>query len=111
MTLLTTTPTTPSATPSPPTAVSAPNRQSRAHCWAARDTFFACLEQHGIIDSIKESERAGQLCGLEGKGLERECAASWVSFGLSSFRVYGYGGWVGGMGMGMRRGVWVLNSG
>ncbi len=66
-------------TPSPDGAFEAPNRQSRAHCWEARDTFFACLERNGIVDSIKEKERAGEVCGAENKGLERECAASWVS--------------------------------
>jgi len=66
--------------PSPDGAFEAPNRQSRAHCWEARDTFFACLERNGIVDSIKEKEKAGLACGEEGKGLERECAASWVCF-------------------------------
>ncbi len=49
------------------------------------------------MDSIKESERAGQVCGLEGKGLERECAASWVSlFGGGGFGDVFVYGWVGG---------------
>lgn len=67
-----------SPTPSPDGAFEAPDRQSRAHCWRARDDFFACLERNGIIDGIREKDRAEGACGSEGKGLDRECAASWV---------------------------------
>ena len=71
-------PTHTNAAPSPDGAFEAPNRVSRAQCWAARDNFFACLERNDIVDSIREKEKADTLCGTEGKGLERECAASWV---------------------------------
>ncbi|KAL6721313.1 hypothetical protein ACLMJK_000416 [Lecanora helva] len=58
----------------------APTRQSRAQCWTARDNFFACLDRHGIIDSIKEKDRAETLCGGENKALEKECVGSWVTY-------------------------------
>ena len=74
-----------SSPPSPPTttdgAFVAPTRSSRASCWHARDAFFACLDVHGIIDSVKEGEgkeRAAKECGEEDKELGRECVASWV---------------------------------
>lgn len=67
-----------SPTPSPDGAFEAPDRQSRAHCWGARDEFFACLERNGIVDSIRDKDKADGACGVEGKGFERECAASWV---------------------------------
>lgn len=66
-------------TPSADGAFEAPDRSSRARCWRARDDFFACLERHGIVDGIKEAERAEAVCGREGQGFERGCAASWVS--------------------------------
>lgn len=66
-------------TPSPDGAFEAPNRQSRAHCWQARDSFFACLEANGIVDSIREKDAAEKTCGGEEKILQKECAASWVS--------------------------------
>ncbi|KAF6218563.1 hypothetical protein HO133_005913 [Letharia lupina] len=69
-----------SPTPSPDGAFEAPDRQSRAHCWRARDDFFACLERNGIVDGIREKDRAEGACGSEGKGLDRECAASWVTY-------------------------------
>ncbi|KAI9775579.1 MAG: hypothetical protein M1835_005791 [Candelina submexicana] len=71
-------PTTPK--PSPDGAFEAPDRSARAHCWEARDGFFACLEKNGIIDSIKEKEVADERCGKEGKVFERDCAKSWVQY-------------------------------
>ena len=32
------------------------------------------------MDGIKEAERAGQVCGEEGRRLEGACAASWVTY-------------------------------
>ena len=87
MGLFTTNPTNqapPPAKPSPDGAFEAPNRDRRAHCWQARDAFFACLEQNNIVDSLKDKEAADAHCGEEGKGLERECASSWVSLALPS---------------------------
>lgn len=57
----------------------APDRNARAHCWAARDNFFACLERNNIVDSIREKEKAGSACGAEDTDFGRECAKSWVS--------------------------------
>lgn len=68
----------PTPKPSPDGAYEAPNRNARAHCWQARDTFFECLERNAIVDSIKYAGQAQKLCGEEGKGFERDCASSWV---------------------------------
>lgn len=64
--------------PSKDGAYEAPNRTARDHCWHARDQFFACLDQHGIVDSIKEKDKAAKVCGAAEVALQRECAASWV---------------------------------
>ena len=75
-----------SSSPSPPTptaspdgAYIAPDRTARAHCWAARDQYFACLSRHDIVDSLKDSEKAEAACGNEDKEFGKECAKSWVS--------------------------------
>ena len=72
-----TTTTPPSRTPDG--AFEAPNRSTRAQCYTARDQFFACLDRNGIVDGIKEKERADAVCGGENQKLEKECAGSWVS--------------------------------
>lgn len=72
--------------PSADGAYIAPDRNARAHCWEARDTFFACLERNDIVDSIKEKEKAGSVCGNEDREFGKECAKSWVS--LETFRYY-----------------------
>lgn len=40
------------------------------------------------MDSIGEKERAESVCGAEGKGLERECAGSWVCGGFPFFLIW-----------------------
>ena len=57
----------------------APDRSNRAKCWGARDRFFACLDQHDILDSIAEGKLAGQKCGPELAEFEKACANTWVS--------------------------------
>ena len=66
------------AAPSTDGAYIAPDRSTRAKCYEARDRFFDCLEQNGIIDSIREKEKAGKACATEEKGMAMTCAASWV---------------------------------
>ena len=56
----------------------APDRSTREKCYEARDTFFACLETHAIVDSLKKKDETEKLCGEEDRALARECAASWV---------------------------------
>ena len=56
----------------------APDRSARAVCWEGRDSFFQCLERNGIVDSVKEDEKARQVCAPELKGFEKACASSWV---------------------------------
>ena len=70
----------PAASPkaSPDGAYEAPDRSARRACWTARDAFFVCLDQNGIVDSIRNDTEAKKCCGEELKGLERDCAASWV---------------------------------
>ncbi|MCJ1240509.1 hypothetical protein MMC14_008512 [Varicellaria rhodocarpa] len=61
-------------------AYEAPDRSARRACWTARDAFFTCLDQNGIIDSIRNDGEAKKCCGGELKGLEKDCAASWVTY-------------------------------
>jgi cytochrome c oxidase assembly factor 6 len=56
----------------------APDRSQRSHCWEARDLYFDCLEKNGIVDSIKEKDKAEKACSTEGRGFEANCASSWV---------------------------------
>ena len=72
-------PSPPTPTASPDGAYIAPDRTARAHCWAARDQYFACLSRHDIVDSLKDSEKAEAACGNEDKEFGKECAKSWVS--------------------------------
>ncbi|KAI6246631.1 Cytochrome c oxidase subunit 6B-like protein new16 [Erysiphe necator] len=58
----------------------APDRTQRQKCWEARDAFFKCLDQHEIIDSIREKEKADKFCNLEEKPFRTECASSWVTY-------------------------------
>ncbi len=55
-----------------------PKREDRVRCWDSRDLFFACLDKHGIIDSLKEDEKARSLCASEHAKFEKNCVASWV---------------------------------
>ncbi|KAF8476827.1 cytochrome oxidase c subunit VIb-domain-containing protein [Kalaharituber pfeilii] len=71
-----------SSSPSPPPTPEpvAPNRSQRTRCWAARDAFFACLDAHGIIDSLKGHEVATAHCGKQDIAFKNECAGSWVEY-------------------------------
>ncbi|WPH04360.1 hypothetical protein R9X50_00725000 [Acrodontium crateriforme] len=56
----------------------APDRTARAQCWEGRDAFFRCLDQNGIIDSVKEDGKAKEACAPELKQFEQTCASSWM---------------------------------
>lgn len=45
------------------------------------------------MDSLKEKEQSEEHCGGESRGLERECAASWVSGNIATVdNSWGQGG-------------------
>lgn len=67
----------------------APDRTARQQCWDGRDAFFKCLEQHDIIDSVKEDEKARKLCPAELRAFEGVCAESWVTY-FKKRRVFEY---------------------
>ncbi|KAK3677274.1 hypothetical protein LTR78_002812 [Recurvomyces mirabilis] len=58
----------------------APDRSARQMCWDGRDSFFQCLERNGIVDSVKEDEKAKKMCSPELKEFEKHCASSWVTY-------------------------------
>jgi len=58
----------------------APDRSARAVCWEGRDNFFKCLDRNGIVDSVKEDEKARQACAPELAQFEKACASSWVTY-------------------------------
>lgn len=74
----------PSTIPAPKTSSDgtpiAPDRSARQKCWDARDTYFACLDRHGIVDSIRNKEEAEKACPKEGEQLAGNCASSWVRY-------------------------------
>ncbi|KAH0543313.1 hypothetical protein FGG08_002376 [Glutinoglossum americanum] len=61
-------------------ALEAPNRNQRAHCWEARDAFFKCLDESSIIDSVTNQDLAERQCGKEGVAFDENCASSWVQY-------------------------------
>src|SRR5215471_17222756 len=69
-----------SATPrkSPDGGSIAPDRSSREQCYLARDLFFDCLDDKGIIDAIKEDGAARSKCGKEVLEFENACSKTWV---------------------------------
>ena len=73
----------PSSIPAPKVSTDgtpiAPDRSARQKCWDARDKYFACLDNSGIVDSIRNKEEAEKACPREQKELEGNCASSWVS--------------------------------
>lgn len=62
----------------------APDRTARAQCWEGRDSFFRCLDKNGIVDSVKEDEKARKLCAPELKEFEAACASSWVCLDIQN---------------------------
>jgi cytochrome c oxidase assembly factor 6 len=61
-----------------PVAGAAPNREERAACWTARDAYFTCLDQNGVIAAGDDKGP----CQREKKGYEGSCSRSWVSLFL-----------------------------
>ena len=61
-----------------PVAGAAPNREERAACWTARDAYFTCLDQNGVIAAGDDKGP----CQREKKGYEGSCSRSWVSLVL-----------------------------
>lgn len=56
----------------------APDRSARALCWQGRDAFFKCLDQHDIIDSVRQDAQARKACPKELAMFENACVDSWV---------------------------------
>jgi len=52
----------------------APNREDRKKCWEARDGYFLCLDNAGVVKAGDE----GKACAKESKEYEKNCARSWV---------------------------------
>jgi hypothetical protein len=65
-----------------PVAGAAPNREERAACWTARDAYFTCLDQNGVIAAGDDKGP----CQREKKGYEGSCSRSWVSLSQLSGR-------------------------
>ena len=73
-----------SSTPSRETQVRtgavAPSRSERQRCWAARDAYFGCLDNHKILDAKADPEAAKKACPEQNDAFERDCAEKWVSY-------------------------------
>ncbi|TEB23273.1 hypothetical protein FA13DRAFT_1600148, partial [Coprinellus micaceus] len=51
-------------------------RQNRKQCWDARDAYFACLDQRGVIKAGEE----GSACAALKDKYEGQCAKSWIDY-------------------------------
>ncbi|KAI9827107.1 MAG: hypothetical protein M1826_006471 [Phylliscum demangeonii] len=56
----------------------APSRRERERCYEARDAFFRCLDQHDIIDSIKDEALAKRHCASGLTAFGQACTSTWV---------------------------------
>lgn len=52
----------------------------RKECWAARDTFFKCLDAHSIIDITKSDKPARKACPQELQEFEAKCIPVWTDY-------------------------------
>lgn len=57
-----------------------PTRQERVVCWAARDSYFACLDANNILDANKDASAARKACPRQSEDFEHDCAAAWVKY-------------------------------
>ncbi|ORY60800.1 oxidoreductase-like protein [Pseudomassariella vexata] len=69
----------------------APDRSERKKCWAARDSFYRCLDKHNVIDSLngEGKKTAEKQCSAENTVFEQDCASAWVTY-FKKFRVAEY---------------------
>jgi len=58
------------------TGTTPPDRNERQACWDARDAYFGCLDEKGIIAPGDE----GRACLVNKKAFERDCVKSWVVY-------------------------------
>lgn len=72
--------TTPSRSEEIRTGTAIPTRSERAACWAARDSYYACLDANSIVDANKDAALAKAKCPQQSADFERDCAAAWVSY-------------------------------
>lgn len=62
------------------TGAAVPDRSERKRCWAARDSFYQCLDKHDVIDATKGEGKAiaDKQCAQENQKFEEDCATAWV---------------------------------
>jgi len=58
----------------------APSRSSREQCYIARDLFFDCLDEKGIVDATKEDGAARSNCRKQLQEFENACSETWVKY-------------------------------
>jgi hypothetical protein len=64
------------------TTTSPPTRSERAKCWEARDNYFKCLDEQGVV--APSSEGKSSVCFPLRKQFEKDCVKSWVCVGSLS---------------------------
>ncbi|OZJ04504.1 hypothetical protein BZG36_02252 [Bifiguratus adelaidae] len=72
-------------TPNDPSSATPPTRAQRQQCWKARDAYFDCLTECGIVDPNgmdhkPEVQEKGSKCLALKKEYEKDCIASWVEY-------------------------------
>lgn len=55
-----------------------PDKETRAACWAARDEYWACLEQHAPMHSSTSGQPEPKQCVALRKLYEKGCPGQWV---------------------------------
>lgn len=55
-------------------------QQERKQCWSARDVFFACLDQHKILDPRSDKKSAQKACPQELRDFQNLCIPAWVEY-------------------------------
>jgi hypothetical protein len=71
------------------TTTSAPTRSERAKCWEARDRYFQCLDDEGVL--APSSEGKSSACFPLRKQFEKDCVKSWVSAKRRHFELFALG--------------------
>lgn len=57
-----------------------PTRSERQKCWLARDTYFACLDNHAVDDPLKHPTIDKKECKSESAQMDQDCAREWVKY-------------------------------
>ena len=58
--------------------MSFPTKETRAHCWAARDKYWSCLNKYAPEHNSSTGEAEPKACVEVRKMYEASCPSQWV---------------------------------